>query len=506
MQIKVYSGGTIDDDTILQKHLVMNHLLNKTIGWDGLIMYAEKRHLFTMLVSGLESSTQAFKERAPEPGNKDPHALRTIIKPLPRGKDTSDMFWKFSIMGKVQRATKILRFLNVPTKGSNARGGTFTAVAKDNTIKHQMNVLFPCGKIARVQREGRVLADGSVIIDFQCYPGDTFDKDTWMMGKDTVFASFSTVGERSRHGYTVFFTPDSYINHITKQRKGFTISGDAAAQGIVWYELGDKKGFSYVAEAWARQQFLLEDENQKWDGVSTMRDQFGTLLDNPGIYDEKGEPVISGDGYIEQCRGYNDMYASGIDGMATLEDVEDMLNALDAGRDHESSDPWYCVTGAGGMKVASRIGIQVNKNLGISYNVQLDPNNQTFGGQRISNGFNMVEVNVNGKTVRFVENTQWNNKEKYPAVTREGYTIKGSTLHFMDMSDFKGNKGVEIRARVGNGLNRNMVFSWFEGMTGGPERPLHPGDFRSFHMFKENMVCVYKPKSNGTIYPNVSLF
>ena len=51
-----------------------------------------------------------------------------------------------------------------------------------------------------------------------------------------------------------------------------------------------------------------------------------------------------------------------------------------------------------------------------------------------------------------------------------------------------------------------MIFEWFEGMTGKPGKSDHPGDFSAFHMFKENMVCVYRPKSNGIIYPNVALW
>lgn len=504
MQIKITTGGKIDSDGILHQHLVYNHLTNPKAGWDGLIMYAEKRYLFTMLTSGLSSPTQAYKGVGPSKG--DATAVKTVIKPIPQGGTTSELYWAFSIMGKVQRASRIVRFIGTPTPASAGRGGLFTMVAADNTIKHQMNVLFPNGKLARVMREGRVNGDGTVILDMQCYPGDTFNQNSWMMGKNTVFASFTTVGERSRHGYSVFYTPDKYINHVTKQRKGFSISGDAATQEIVWYEANGVKGFSYVAETWARQQFLLEDDNQKWDGVSTMRDQFGNLLQDPGMYDEKGEPIIAGDGYLEQIKGYNDMIASGSDGLPTLDDVRDMLGQLDEGRDHDNSDPWYCVTGRGGMRAAAEIGKQLNQQMGITYHMNLDPNSQTYGGQKVANGFNMVTLNVDGKTIIFVENVQWNNRDKYPAVGPNGETIKGSTFHFMDLSDMGDKRGVEIRARAGNGRNRNMIFEWFEGMTGKPGKSDHPGDFSAFHMFKENMVCVYRPKSNGIIYPNVALW
>ena len=505
MEIKITSGGVIDNSDILHKHLVYNHLTNPDMKWDQLIQYAERRYLFTMLVSGVDSPFQSYKGQAPAKGDKS--TIKTVIKPLPQGTGTDNKYWKFAVMGPVCRETVITKFIGTPTKGDTTRGGVFTAVAKDNTLKHQMNVQFPNGKYARIMREGRVQGDGGVILDFQCYPGDTFDKNTWMMGKSTVFGSFTTVGERSRMGYANFYTPDSYINHTTTQRKAFSISGDAAAQGIVWYELQGKKGFSYVAEKTVRQQFLFEDEDQKWNGISTMRDQFGNLLSNPSMYDEKGEPIIAGDGFNEQIRGFNEFVASDSDGLPSMDDISDMLNQLEQGRDNDDPTPWYCITGAAGMAKARKIGQQLNQQMNIQYHMELDPNSQTYGGQKIGTGYNIITLNINGKQVIFVENPTLNNLRKHPAVGPNGESVASATMTFMD----KGHAGsqdnaVEIRTREGNGINRNLVYGWFDGMTGGPEKPLHPGDFKSFHMLKENMVCVYRPKANGIIRPNVSLW
>ena len=106
MQIKITTGGKIDSDGILHQHLVYNHLTSPKAGWDGLIMYAEKRYLFTMLTSGLSNPTQAYKGVGPSKG--DATAVKTVIKPIPQGGTTSELYWAFSIMGKVQRASRMI--------------------------------------------------------------------------------------------------------------------------------------------------------------------------------------------------------------------------------------------------------------------------------------------------------------------------------------------------------------------------------------------------------------
>lgn len=504
MEIKITSGGVLDKSDINLKHLVYNHLVDPKVGWDKLIMYAEKRYLFTMLVSGVQPG-QANWGHGPVSGDKS--TVRTIIKPIPQGPGTSDKFWTFSVMGAIARETVILRQVGTSALGSSARGGTFTLVAVDNTLKNQMNVVFPNGKYARIMREGMPNADGSVTLDFQCYPGDTFDWNTWMLGKNTAFGSFSTVGERSRQGYSNFFTPDKYINHTTTQRKAVNLSGDAQAQGIKYYEAEGRKGFTYVAEATVRQQFLLEDEDQKWNGISTMRDDYGNLLKDPSQYDEKGEPIIAGDGFINQIRGYNETIASGSDGLATLSDITDMIKALDAGRDHDNANPWYCITGSAGMDKAAELGRLLNQQMGIQYHVSLEKSSGVYGGQKVEAGFNTITLNISGKQVIFIENVQWNNVRKHPIVTANGASFQAATMIFMDISPAgEYENAVEIRARQGNGIDRNLVYSWFDGMTGGTEKPLHPGDFSAFHILKENMVCVYRPKSNGIIWPNAAMF
>lgn len=504
MEIKITTGSKLDTSNIMHQHLVFQHLANPKSGWDGLIMYAERRYLFTLLVSGLSNPEQRAYGFTPTKGDKA--AIKTMVKPIPEGELVDNLYWKFSVMGKVARSTRVIRAIGQPTKSSASKGGTFTLEVADGTIKHQMNVFFPNGKIARVMYTPRPTGTGSFYCDFECYPGDEFSWASWMLGKNSIYGSFSTVGERSREGYTNFFFPDSYINHVTKQRIGFTISGDAETQGIVWYETEGKKGFTYVAETIARRTFLLQDDDQKFHGISTMRDSFGNLLSTPSMYDEKGDPIVAGDGWIEQIRGYNEFIASGSDGMPTEDDLYDMVTSLDEGRDHDSDEPWIVITGAPGMKAAKEVARKININDNIQYTMSLDPNSTEFGGQKVSTGINMIIINIGGKQVRFVENPQFNNREKYPWLDGQGRSVMNSTWFFMDRSNLpNGRQSVEIRARGGNGRNRNLIYGLFAGMTGGPDKPLHPGDFSSFQMFKENMTCVYRPKANGIIRPNISL-
>uniref|UniRef100_UPI002B1D1403 hypothetical protein n=1 Tax=Pseudomonas glycinae TaxID=1785145 RepID=UPI002B1D1403 len=74
---------------------------------------------------------------------------------------------------------------------------------------------------------------------------------------------------------------DIFINHTTIQRKTCAITGTAASQ-VLWYTFTDSDGGISKGWMWnqlqqGQVQFLVEDERQKWFGVSTMKNADGTL-------------------------------------------------------------------------------------------------------------------------------------------------------------------------------------------------------------------------------------
>lgn len=498
-KIKIYQGGVAPGD-VNDYHLVTNHLKNPDKNIDKLIMYAEKRYLMTLLVSGADNSNVAMAGFYPGKSGKD--TVKSVIKPVPQGDMISDNAFYYKTMPRIQRGMEVISQVGTATTGSSAEGGWFQLICRgDNgtpTITHQMVVTFKNGKQARVMGVPQKVGQNEYRYMFQCHSGDTFNFDTWVgnsSGQKRIFGGHTTVGERSRRGYGYFTYPDRYIQHTTKQRKSFSISGDANTNEVVWYEVNGSKGFAFEAEKQQRLHMLLEDEHQKWEGVSTMRDPYGNLLSTPTMFDEENQPIVAGDGVNRQIEGANDSFV-GPNG-AEYDDFADMVRRLKKKRDVEGSYPLYCITGDEGIENAERIIGQRAKDMGMQYVVN---QNDNIGGAEITVGFKFRKMNIAGEQIIFVENPAWNDPEKYPFANSRGLNLQANKYTFLDFRPIEnGKKNVEILTRGRKGINRNLVYHWEWGMTGGAERPDTPVDANTFHMFKENGIVVYDTSSCGTI-------
>lgn len=508
MQIKIYQGSLnqIDGD-INQYHLVTNHLI-KTQGGDSspiadLIMYAEKRYLFTLLTSGVRSGLYATSGHTP-----GKNSVKTYVPEIPQAEKVSDNAWAWRVQSRIQKAAEVVQNSAVDTTvGSSFEGGSFKLYIKELTINNQMVCTFPTGKQARVMGVPVQLANNKYLASFKCFPGDTFDWDTWMgIGPQikTIFGGYTTVGERSRRGYAYFVGPDKYIQHTTKQRKSISMSGDAKTNEIIWYELGGQKGYVYMAEQQMRAQFLLEDEHQKWWGKSTMKDEYGNLLDKPSMYDEKGEPIIAGDGVDAQIEGANDIESSGSYGAIIEDDIKDMVRAIQKRKNADGGEPIVAICGTDAMDdVETFLAAKVSAQMPIVQNISADGK---IGGPDVTIGYNFRKWNILGETVIFVKNPMMDDELRFPAKLRDGKLRSSRTIYFLDFNKNEtGRRNIEIRARGRNGINRNLFMSWFDGFTGeSGKRPLHPADFDEFHIFKENATAVYNSKTCGRIYPPVN--
>lgn len=499
MKIKIYHGQVAPGD-INDYHLVTNHLKDPSQNIDKLIMYAEKRYLMTMLVSGAQDSKTAMAGYTPK--GKD--TVATVIKPIPQGDMISDNAFTYRIMPRMQRSMEVISTSGTISTGSSTEGGFFALICRGEqgvpVITHQMNVQFRNDKIARVMAIPQKIGDNQFLYRFQCYSGDTFVYNDWVgtqPGMKTIFGGHTTVGERSQRGYGYFTYPDKYIQHTTKQRKSFSISGDAETNNVVWYELDGQKGFSFEAEKQLRTRLLWEDEDQKWNGRSTMRDQYGNLLSSPSMNDENNQPIVAGDGLIAQIEGANDATTSGVGGKPTYDDFVDMVRRMKKKRDYEGSYPFYAVTGSLGIQWAEEIiGAQAAA-FGISYVVN---QSDAVGGAEVNVGFKFRRLNVAGETLIFVENPAWDDGERYPHKTSYGYDLKSGSYLFLDNRPLdSGKKNMEILTRGRAGINRNLVYLWEYGMTGGTNKPDSPIDANTFHLFKENSMVVYDTSTFGRL-------
>lgn len=500
MKIKIYQGGVAPSD-INDYHLVTNHLKNPDKNIDKLIMYAEKRYLMTLLVSGATNSNIAMAGFTPDKNGKD--TVKTYIKPVPQTDMISDNAFYYKTMPRLQRGMQVIEQVGTATPGTSKEGGWFQLLLRANnnvpTITHQMNVSFKNGKQARVMNVPRKTGEGRFLYQFQCHAGDTFDFATWvgsMTGQKMIFGAYTTVGERSRRGYGYFTYPDRYVQHTTKQRKSFSISGDANTNEVIWYEANGEKGFAFEAEKQLRTHMLLEDESQKWDGVSTMRDAYGNLLPSPSMFDEENQPIVAGDGVMRQISGSNDSYASSVYG-PTYDDFADIVRRMKKKRDVEGAYPFICVTGDEGIERAEEIIGAKAQTMGIHWVVN---QSDKIGGEELAVGFKFRKLNIAGETILFVENPQWNDPEKYPFYNSVGKNLQANKFVFLDFRPLdSGKKNIEILARGRKGVNRNLVYMWENGMTGEAEKPDSPVDANTFHIFKENAIVVYDTSSCGIL-------
>lgn len=465
-------------------------------------MYSEQRHLMTLLTSDIREGRYTVPGWTPEGGD----TAKSKIPQIPEAEMTDGNAWAYRIMGRIQKASEVVgtAALGTPTVGTSTKGGTFKLYLLDNYLTNGMNAVFYNGEHARVM--GRPTGtSGKYLYTFQCYPGKTFSWATWIgsaPGKKTIFGGYTTFGERSKRGYGNFHYPDKYIQHTTKQRKSISLSGDVNANKVIWYELDGQKGFVYEAEKQTRAQFLLEDEYRLWWGVSSMRDQYGNLLSKPSMQDEYGEDIVAGDGLIQQIRGANDVEASGTDGSALYEDFSDLVKALKRKKNRVSGNQFVVVTGADGMANAHEVAS--NRFSSSQPLVQIVDQNNKNGGAEPVVGFNFKKLNIAGEQLTFVENPMMDDEEKFPRRLTNGNLAMSSTYYVLDMDpDDMGVNNMQIRARGRQGVDRNLVYLWEEGMT-GEGTPKNPIDARAFHMLKETMFCVYNTKTCGIIEPSAT--
>lgn len=498
MKIKITQGKASPGD-VEQFHLVSNHLIDPNRNMDKIIMYAEQRHLMTLLTSDVREGRYTVPGYTPKGGD----TVRTKIPQIPEAEMVDGNAWSYRIMGRIQKAVEVVgtAAVGTPTIATSTKGSTFKLYVKENYLNIGMNCVFYNGELARVKARPIGTA-GRYLVEFETYPGKTFSWNTWIgtqPGRKTIFGGYTTYGERSKRGYGNFHYPDKYIQHTTKQRKSISISGDANANRVIWYEYEGQKGFVYEAEKQTRAQFLLEDEFRLWWGESTMRDQYGNLLSRPSMQDEYGEDIVAGDGFIPQIRGANDVEASAADGSATYDDYADMTKALKKKKNRIAGNQYVVVTGSDGMARAHEVAS--SRFSSSQPLVQMVSQNDQNGGAEPIVGFNFKKLNIAGEQLTFVENPMMDDEEKFPRRLTNGNLAMSSTYYFLDLNaDDTGQRNIEIRARGRQGVNRNLVYLWQNGMTGEGKAD-NPVDAKDFHMLKETLLAVYNTKTCGILTP-----
>ncbi len=490
-QIQVRRGQFSEDTCTTQNDLIANQAVKPAIR--NMLEMKNKRFLMTLLTSGAVKKGMGGNSYFVDPSQR---TKTSTLKPAQEDKGIGNNAYRFDIIGRIERAAVIISQV-----GASGVDGTFTLKMLDQTLYPTHIVRFPSGKQARVQGYPTGSSATGWLYNFKCVAsGVTFSFATDCTVK-SCFPMFTANSEGSLRSDSRDKKPDTFINHMTIQRKTCSITGGAQSD-VLWYEYADgqKIGWLYWKLDQAKAQMTMENERNKWLGVSTMKNADGSLRTESslGTDPETGLPIIIGDGFEEQVNGTNTMTGSGTNGEATQDDFADMMRTLQLGSNTVQGITWVCVTGTDGYANAQT---QMQNLLG-GQNIQLvQVVNQTteVGGAGVDAGFQYDSFNVNGNKVLFMIHTMFDDPELFPTRGNDGRLLQSSNYYWIGLTT-EDKPTMEILCKESNGLKRDYVEAKIMGLTGEGGLVQSEVDVTKYAMLKEDMFNIYNTSICGIIY------
>lgn len=484
--------GTWDETCTTELDLGQNEIRWPEVS--QILQHTEQRMLVTMIVSGATKGSQTAKYNS---------EIKTKIGTIPKGKLIGNNAYRYRLMGRIQRASVILKQTGV------ASGIRFQLIMKDNYLTPGMNAYFHGEMfVARVATAPTGSA-GNYVYTFESIDGTVFDWNTHVApqaGDKTCFGGFNTSGEKSIRGYSRAHYPDLYINHTTIQRKSTAISGSAEST-VLWVKYKGASGWIFEKLRQFRAQFQLEDEHAKIWGKSNMKDPVtGKLLDSPRHIDaETGLGITQGDGIWEQIRGKNDSLTSGANGRPTIDDFTDMMTRLKEKAPTTEGNLWYAITGPEGMSNAQRVLQAEAVANGFHSNANSPGTGGAVGGPEQAYGYNWRRYNVDGNSVIFCEHPLFGDRQRWSETADDGQLIMGSSYIFINNYKLdSGRSNMEILGRGAYGNNRTSVMGSIKGMTGAINklggRVQTSVDADEYHVLKEDGIFVYDTSCCGILH------
>jgi len=491
-KIKVNSG-TFSETCVLEADLVANQLKYPAVR--NMIEHVDQRALSTLLVSGSVGKYGVG------------HVDTKYGKLADKGKDIGNNAYRFDVQGRIQQASTINSQI-----GATTADGVFVLSMFDNYIVPGMHALFH-GQGFQARCMGNPTGSaGNYIYTFQSPDGVVFNWTTHVAGQGstkTCHGGHTSYGEASLRGYGRSHFADSFITHTTTQRKTIGISGDANSDvlDVLWLEWEDKgvavKGWMYAQIQQAMAQMTIEDEFNKWFGISDMKNTDGSLRTTPRLIDsETGRPITTGDGLLAQLEGGNELFGSGVNGEATEDDFEDMMSMLEKKSNGVKGMTWVCVTGTDGYANAQRkmINLAGNSNTTVTQHVT-----QTgeAGGASVDIGFNYNRFNINGNSIVFVKFPLFDDEQRFTERGSDGKILQSSMYVFLNLGNEGSSKNIEILSKGGNGSSRGNVSQTFNGMTGDPSTvATSEEDAKKYAVLKQDLIVCYNTSSAGVIRKN----
>lgn len=484
--------GTFNEDTcVTDNDLIKNQAKRPAIR--QMLEFANRRSLATMIVSGVVG-----------PYGVDNTQKTKIPQADQRGKGIGNNAYRFDVMGRIEKASEIIAQV-----GATQADGSFQLKLKDKHLVPGMVAIFHGQRFqARVMSNPTGTPATGYIYDFQSPSGELFSWATHVApqaGTKTCMGAYTSYSEKSLRGYGRSKFPDTFVNHMTIQRKTVAISGGAASN-VLWYTYtNDKgamsKGWMYQEVQQAQAQFVMENERSKWFGVSTMKNTDGSLREISRIIDnETGLPVIQGDGWEEQISGGNVAFGSGVNGDWTLEDLTDMLMSLEMNSDKITGLKWVGVTGTAGYRIVQSLAATLAGNQNTTFFNQVTQNGQA-GGAIVDAGYHFQQLNINGNSIMFVKHPLFDDRLMFTELDTAGMPLMSSTLFIMDVGSAEA-MNMEILCKEANGIRRDEVTATINGLTGASEMSISEEDAKKYAMLKEDLLCVYNTNACGILKKN----
>jgi len=487
-RISINTGTFSEDTCTVNFDLIKNQATKPAIR--NMLEYANRRALTTLLVSGVVT-----------PYGIDNREKTKIPEVKSKGKGVGANAYRFDVMGRIEKASEILKQV-----GPTQPDGSFQLLMRDKHLVPGMNALFYTGRFtARVMNFPTGSTAAGYLYTFKSPSGDLFSWATHVApqpGTKTCFGAYTSYGEKSLRGYGRAKFPDTFTNHMTIQRKTVAISGGAGSN-VLWYEYaneqGMSKGWMYQEVAQAQATFVVENERNKWFGVSSMKNADGTIRPVSNLLDEETSlEIIQGDGWEEQVAGGNVAYGSGLNGEWTEDDLSDMMKQLEKKSDAISGLTWIGVTGTDGYANAQKKLVNLAGNQNIQFFNQVEKDGRP-GGPLVDVGYNFAKFNVNGNSLIIVKHPLFDDELAFPEKGADGGLILSSTLFLMQLGS-GANLNMEILCKEANGLKRDEVIAKFNGMTGSSEMSVSEEDAMKYAMLKEDLMVIYNTQECGIIY------
>jgi hypothetical protein len=368
-------------------------------------------------------------------------------------------------------------------------------------------VMFNSRLQARVMGQPTGSSSTGYTYNFQTVDGTQFVWATDVAGQSgtkTCMMVHSSYGEGSLRGFSRDKHPDTFIQHMTIQRKTAVITGSAEAD-VLWYEYtndeGSMKGWMYTKVQQLQAQMSMEDERLKLFGVSSMKNTDGSLrtISNLGNDPETGLPIIQGDGFEQQVSGSNILYGSGVDGNAVADDFEDIMQTMQLGSNQIDGITWIVLTGTAGFRNIQAVAPTIAGNQNTQF-MQVVNQASKAGGAEVDAGYTFMNLNLNGNTVTFVKHTALDDADMFTDLDGNGNPNMSSAYFFMGVGANGDQPTMEILAKGANGVNRAMVEAEFVGLTGKKGLVQTEQDANKYACLKEDLFVVYNTSLCGIIY------